>query len=140
MKFELYESVIYLLSIFEEKMSNNESSPVKTEYGVVCNDLGCAYVVCETADTLKNAFALLKKSYKGLGKPDYSTDYCAQFDRGQHGETLVIIENPKELIRELDACGCRDPKMPSDKDVIWYCLDDEGDCIWDRYTSKFGNM
>jgi hypothetical protein len=121
-------------------MSNNESPPVNIEYGVVCNDLGCAYVVCETADTLKKAFALLKKSYKGLGKPEYSTKYCAQYDRGMHGEVFIIIENPKELIRELDACGCRDTQIPSTEYSIQYCLDDKGDRIWDRYTSKFDNM
>jgi hypothetical protein len=122
-------------------MSNEESPLKNTEFGVMCNDLGSAFVVRKTAKTLKKATLLLKKTTKRLGgEPEYYTDYCSQFDRGQHGETLVIIENPKELIRELDECGCRDPKMPSDETIIWYDLDDKGDLIWERYTSKYGNM
>jgi hypothetical protein len=124
-------------------MSDSESPPEeanKTTYGVVCNDLGCAYVVRKSVKTINEAFKLLIESYKGLGEPDYRTDYCVQFDRGQHGETLVIIKNPDKLMEELDACGCRDPKMPSDKQIIWYSLDDEGDRILDRYTAEFGNM
>jgi hypothetical protein len=121
-------------------MSNKESPLKNTEFGVFCNDLGSAFVVRETAKTLKEATLLLNKTTNRLGKPDYSTDYCSQFDRGQHGETLVIIENPKELIRELDECGCRDTTMPSNETIIWYGLDEKGDLIWERYTSKYANM
>jgi hypothetical protein len=83
-------------------MSNNES-PVKTEYGVVC----------EIADTLKNAVALVKKSHREItsSRSKFLTKYMSQFDLGIYGEILIIIENPKKRIQE--PCRYKDPDIPS---------------------------
>ena len=136
-------------AIPNDDMPSNEAIPTKdvpnkAKYGVVSNDMGYAIIYLKFVDTIEEAKELLLEICEGFGEPESASDYWAQYDYGQHGETVSIIENPGKLIEELDNCSDCERIIQESTDSklhynIEYCGKESGE-VWDRYIMKFMRM
>lgn len=132
-----------------DDLPSNEVIPTKdvsnkAKYGVVSNDMGYAIIYLKFVDTIEEAKELLIEICEGFGEPESASDYWAQYDYGQHGETVSIIENPGKLIEELDNCSdCERIIEESTDSKLHYYIEDCGEEsgeVWDRYVMKFMRM
>ena len=136
-------------AIPNDELPSNEAIPTKdvpnkTKYGVVSNDMGYSIIYLKFVDTIEEAKELLLEICEGFGEPESASDYWAQYDYGQHGETVSIIENPGKLIEELDNCSdCERIIEESTDSKLHYYIEDCGEEsgeVWGRYIMKFMRM